>query len=175
MSPGNQRSIGDLQETLHATDTIARRSYRFLAEVKTADAAAVRSWELETQPQSAHRFAAACAVEISAGISFQAVEPVRSCIPSKTLPCSPILPTKNGPVPPHPQEGRDHCRTARFFSRNLRFGPFARASYASPALDSTNLHENCQGRKLTFCDSEAEKRTRPQPRSPGSFVPASSH
>src|SRR5579863_4216014 len=44
-------ALGDSAESPRFVETVARRGYRFLVEVKVADAASVRSPELENQPQ----------------------------------------------------------------------------------------------------------------------------
>jgi len=46
-------ALGDSADSPRFVETIARRGYRFLAEVKAADASPVRSPELPTQPQLA--------------------------------------------------------------------------------------------------------------------------
>jgi len=46
-------ALGDSAESPRFVETIARRGYRFLAEVKAADASPVRSPEIPTQPQLA--------------------------------------------------------------------------------------------------------------------------
>jgi TolB-like protein/DNA-binding winged helix-turn-helix (wHTH) protein/Tfp pilus assembly protein PilF len=48
-----REALGDSAESPRFVETIARRGYRFLAEVKVADAVPVRSPELATQPRSA--------------------------------------------------------------------------------------------------------------------------
>ena len=45
-----REALGDSAESPRFVETVARRGYRFLAEVKVADAAPVRSPELTTQP-----------------------------------------------------------------------------------------------------------------------------
>lgn len=48
-----REALGDSAESPRFVETVARRGYRFLAEVKVADAVPVRSPELETQPHPA--------------------------------------------------------------------------------------------------------------------------
>jgi TolB-like protein/DNA-binding winged helix-turn-helix (wHTH) protein/Flp pilus assembly protein TadD len=48
-----REALGDSAESPRFVETVARRGYRFLAEVKAADAAPVRSPEFATQPQPA--------------------------------------------------------------------------------------------------------------------------
>jgi TolB-like protein/DNA-binding winged helix-turn-helix (wHTH) protein/Flp pilus assembly protein TadD len=48
-----REALGDSAESPRFVETVARRGYRFLAEVKVADPAPVRSPELATQPQHA--------------------------------------------------------------------------------------------------------------------------
>ena len=48
-----REALGDSAESPRFVETVARRGYRFLAEVKVADAVPVRSPELATQPRSA--------------------------------------------------------------------------------------------------------------------------
>jgi TolB-like protein/DNA-binding winged helix-turn-helix (wHTH) protein/Tfp pilus assembly protein PilF len=48
-----REALGDSAESPRFVETVARRGYRFLAEVKVADAVPVRSPELATQPHSA--------------------------------------------------------------------------------------------------------------------------
>ena len=45
-----REALGDSPESPRFVETVARRGYRFLTEVKLADAALVRSPELEAQP-----------------------------------------------------------------------------------------------------------------------------
>src|SRR6202051_1085214 len=46
-------ALGDSAESPRFVETVARRGYRFLADVKVADAASVHSPELENQPHPA--------------------------------------------------------------------------------------------------------------------------
>ena len=48
-----REALGDSAESPRFVETVARRGYRFLAEVKVAEAAPVRSPELATQPEPA--------------------------------------------------------------------------------------------------------------------------
>jgi TolB-like protein/DNA-binding winged helix-turn-helix (wHTH) protein/Tfp pilus assembly protein PilF len=48
-----REALGDSAESPRFVETVARRGYRFLAEVKAADAAPVRNPDLATQPQPA--------------------------------------------------------------------------------------------------------------------------
>jgi TolB-like protein/DNA-binding winged helix-turn-helix (wHTH) protein/Flp pilus assembly protein TadD len=48
-----REALGDSAESPRFVETVARRGYRFLAEVKVAEAAPVRNPELATQPQPA--------------------------------------------------------------------------------------------------------------------------
>src|SRR3984893_7589872 len=48
-----REALGDSAESPRFVETVARRGYRFLSEVKVADAASVRSPELENQPHPA--------------------------------------------------------------------------------------------------------------------------
>src|SRR6202795_377475 len=48
-----REALGDSAESPRFVETVARRGYRFLAEVKAADAAPVRNPEFATQPQPA--------------------------------------------------------------------------------------------------------------------------
>jgi TolB-like protein/DNA-binding winged helix-turn-helix (wHTH) protein/Flp pilus assembly protein TadD len=48
-----REALGDSAESPRFVETVARRGYRFLADVSVADAAPVRSPELSTQPQPA--------------------------------------------------------------------------------------------------------------------------
>src|ERR1700733_14962301 len=43
-------ALGDSAESPHFVETVGRRGYRFLLEVKVADPASVRSQELENEP-----------------------------------------------------------------------------------------------------------------------------
>src|SRR6202035_892452 len=48
-----REALGDSAESPRFVETVARRGYRFLAEVTVSDAASVRSPELENQPHPA--------------------------------------------------------------------------------------------------------------------------
>ena len=48
-----REALGDSAESPRFVETVARRGYRFLAEVRFTDAAPVRRGELTTQPQPA--------------------------------------------------------------------------------------------------------------------------
>jgi TolB-like protein/DNA-binding winged helix-turn-helix (wHTH) protein/Flp pilus assembly protein TadD len=48
-----REALGDSAESPRFVETVARRGYRFLAEVRVSDALPVRSGELETQPEPA--------------------------------------------------------------------------------------------------------------------------
>jgi TolB-like protein/DNA-binding winged helix-turn-helix (wHTH) protein/Flp pilus assembly protein TadD len=50
-----REALGDSAESPRFVETVARRGYRFLADVRVADAASVRRLEIETQPYPAVR------------------------------------------------------------------------------------------------------------------------